>query len=124
MAIKTNNGVPNEKLPAEVMDFISTVALGNTEIGSLEGQAARLLRTYGDPDAASPATHGIEDREARVAQALEDYNRLTGDPNADNHQALTDLLADAMHALGVDEVQGAFDMAQQHYEAEADGQMP
>jgi hypothetical protein len=61
------------------------------------------------------------ERSAHARQTLEAYSEIT-DIGEDDATTLCDMLADFMHLLGREVVEGSIAMACEHYEAESRGQ--
>ena len=62
-------------------------------------------------------------RRKRQARAtLDAYAEITGQHREDDETLLCDLLADCMHLMGRESVEGRLFMAGEHYEAEARGE--
>lgn len=61
-------------------------------------------------------------RKRNARQALDAYAQITGQHGEDDETLLCDLLADCMHLMGRDSVDGRAYWAAEHYEAEARGE--
>ncbi len=61
-------------------------------------------------------------RKRNARQALDAYAQITGQQGEDDETLLCDLLADCMHLMGRDSVDGRTYWAAEHYEAEARGE--
>lgn len=61
-------------------------------------------------------------RRKQARRVLDAYAEITGQHREDDETLLCDLLADCMHLLGRESVEGRLFMAGEHYEAEARGE--
>ena len=61
-------------------------------------------------------------RRKQARRALDAYAEITGQHREGDETLLCDLLADCMHLLGRESVEGRLFMAGEHYEAEARGE--
>ena len=75
--------------------------------------APKLTRTQQRENAA---------RRKQARKALDAYAAITGQHWEDDETLLCDLLADCMHLMGREAVEGRMFMASEHYEAERRGE--
>jgi hypothetical protein len=61
-------------------------------------------------------------RKRNARQALDAYAQITGQHGEDDETLLCDLVADCIHLMGREAVEGRLSMAGEHYEAEARGE--
>ncbi len=62
------------------------------------------------------------DRRKQARKVLDAYAAITGQHREDDETLLCDLLADCMHLMGRESVEGRVYWAAEHYEAERTGQ--